>query len=511
MFLPAVQLYAGTINNITCHFIDTVEYNKKINKRTHQDNIIAHLIEQLTSLRKLNVSNCSITNQGVDLIKEILTNTPFLQDFQMSCVNIPKTVAIEIICILKFSKSLKIVNVNNNNFDDETADDMAAVISTNYALQKFSIAQNKYSAKVTRIAIALSKVNTIKVFDVSKNQVTSNGIEDTASALAQCYTLEELNISHNLLTFTAIIKIAQAFRRHPNLQKLNLSNNVTLFHSETEFLVDVILSSNLLLVDLNVCGRNIRPRFVPDHLSPPSNNAKDFARFTLHKLYLSQFYPMDSFKFVKDTIFLPNKAIEVKEDCPIIDKTIISYYVDHDGGTFYNQDHDFAIVIPPGAVAQGDCVEIQATASHFGPYYFSDEFHLISSFFWTSANYDFRIPVYLIMSHYAVIKNVEDIDNLCVLQACVRDLAVTNDGKLVMKEITDQAYFDFGMRYCILEATHFCSVCMASKTEHHISDFFVAHCYTYDQDDAHIAEVCFCPFNNDCKEVRSYVHIYSCT
>ena len=427
--------------------------------------------------------------------------TPFLQDFQMFCVNITKLIAIKIICILKLIKGLKIVMLNNTNLSNETADDMAAVIGSNLSLQKLNLAQNKYSTKVAQIAIALCKVNSIKVLDISKNQITADDIEDTASALAQCFTLEELNISHNLLTFTAMIKVAQAFRRHSNLKKLNMSFNITSFHSETEFLVDVILSTNQLLVNLNVCGRNIRPRFVAGHLSPPSIIGNDFTRFTLHKLYLSRFYPMDSFRFLEDAIFLPTKAIEVTEDCPIINQTITSYYVDHDGGTFYNQEHDFAIVIPPNAVLQGNCVEIQATASHFGPYYFSDKYHPISSFFWASANYVFTVPVYLIMSHYAVIKEVEDIANLCVLQACVHDLTITNNGKLVMKEITDQVYFDPGIRYCILEATHFCSFCMAKKTER-ISDYFVAHCYTYDQDDTHIAEVCFCPFNNDCKKVN---------
>ena len=70
--------------------------------------------------------------------------------------------------------------------------------------------------------------------------------------------------------------------------------------------------------------------------------------------------------------------IAVTEICPVFSNDIISYHVDHRGGAFYNQSHNFAIVIPPGAVAQGDCVEIQGTANYFGPYVIPDGFCPIS-------------------------------------------------------------------------------------------------------------------------------------
>jgi len=41
-----------------------------------------------------------------------------------------------------------------------------------------------------------------------------------------------------------------------------------------------------------------------------------------------------------------------------ISENIHSYYVDHNGGTFYNTAHNFVIIVPPGAVLQGECVQI---------------------------------------------------------------------------------------------------------------------------------------------------------
>ena len=210
-----------------------VEYCKTIeNKRTHDDAIIIFLHEQLAMLRTLNVHGCNISDKGTELIMEILINTTSMQSF----------------------------NISNTKLNTIKA---AAVIR----------------------AFTLSKA-TIKSLNISRNCITISCIENIASALAQCLTLEDLDISHNLLTFTGIVRIAESLRGHQNLKNLNLSNNLTSFHSEGEFFIDVILSTNQSLVYLNMCGRNIRPRFGNNHLSlAPTTELS--TRFPLQNLYLS--------------------------------------------------------------------------------------------------------------------------------------------------------------------------------------------------------------------------------
>ena len=482
MFEGINSKYCENVNKKQIHKTDTTDY-LSMNK-------------QLSSSGKVNISDCDITDEGATMIMKLLsTKNSFLKDFQMHNVNGVTITITNIINVLRDVSTLKVLNFSCINLGDEAVNDVAVVICNNPMLQNLNISQNKFSSKIMQIIIALSKFSAIKSLNISKNQITDDGIEDMAFTLAQCHTLEELDISYNLLT--AVMRLAQAFRGHANLKILNLSNNIILFCGEVEFLVDVVLSINQPLVDLNVCGKNIRPRFV-DHPPRLSNNSEDF---TLQMLYLSRFCSIKKFIIERDAITLPAKIIHATEDCPITDQTITSYYLDHNGGTYYNQDHDFAIFIPPGAVSQGHCVEVKATASHFGPYCFPDKYHPISSFFWVSANYTFRKPVYLILSHHAVINAIEDVDNLCALQACVYNLTVTDKGKMMMNEISSGTYFDFDIRYCVVEVTHFCSFCMAKKAKY-IPEYFVAHFYTYDKDNAYIAEVCFCPDNNNCKNVR---------
>ena len=431
-----------------------IEYCKTIaNKKTHETNIIAFLSKQLAMLRTLSIHDCNITDKGTELI----------------------------ISFLAESTSLEHIDISNGNLN---------------------------TLKATEIMRVLT--NSIKSLDISRNCIADDCIGDVVSALTHCLMLEELNISHNLLTLTGIVRVAEGLRGHYNLKNLNVSNNLTSFHSESEFLVDVILSTNQSLAFLNVCGRNIRPRSADSHLYPPPGTELCPVRFPLQSLYLSRFPLFDMLTFKSINANVPRyKLIEATgKNCPVFDQNIISYYVNHDGGTFYNQDHDFAIVIPPGAVSQGECVEIKATASHFGPYQFPEEYHPVSSFFWINSNYTFKIPVYFIMSHYAVIKNVNDIHSLCVMQA--HDLSITNEGKLVMEEVLNGVYFDYEIRYCILTTKHFCSFGVQDK-KGSLPKKFKAFCYSYKCDDEDMdkykTEVCFCPNNCDCNEVGLHTYV----
>lgn len=433
-----------------CTFSCTaVEYHKTVeNKKTHEDAIVDFLSKKLATLNTLSVSGCNITDKGTELITAFLARSTLLKNFDMSYGNLNTVNATMIVRVLKTTTSVKSFKISNNSICDEVANDLADFIYCSPLLAELDLSHNKISTGMLYIATALSKTNSIKSLDISRNCITDDGIEDIVSALAQCLKLKELNMSHNLLTFTSIIKVAECLRQHQNLQNLNVSHNITSFHSECEFLVDIILSTNQSLVYLNVCGRSIRPRFADGYLFPPPVGELMSTRFPLQNLYLSRFSLFEMLTFKNSNIILPNKVIEGKfiqatqESCPNLNQNIASYYVDHDGGTFYNQDHDFAIVIPPGAVLQSECVEIKVTASHFGPYQFPDEYHPVSSFFWISSKHTFEIPVYLIMSHYAVIRNVDDINELCVLSTS----DITKGGKLVMGEVLKGVYFDCEIR-----------------------------------------------------------------
>ena len=451
------------------------------------------VVQQLSLLTTLNLSGCSITNNGAHIVAGVLIETISLQNLDLSYANINPTKATKISSSLEKISSLKILNLSYNDIDDDNATtSLVRVINNNHLIERINLSNNTLSyTGVIDMANALSVTKNIKVIDISDNFITCDYGVDLAAALSKCPALQELNISQNLLMFTDVLTVAQYFRYHSTLQSLDLSSNITSLLCACEFIVDAILSVNPSLVNLNVCGRNIRPRYVEDHLSSP-NKENNFA---LQSLHLLQHSSLD----ITDT---QTKIIKATEICPISKENVVSYYVDHLGGAFYNHYHNFAIVIPPGAVSQKECVEIQATASYFGPYIVPEGFYPISSYFWFSANYKFHFPVYLIMNHYAKIRNIEDIGSLHVLKTCTYNANVMNE-KIQMHTVSEGVYFYYGIRYCVLATNHFCSYCQA-KDNKFIPDYLSACYCTYDECSTHIAEVCLCPSNPDCKKVMSF-------
>ena len=454
------------------------------------------LVEKLRLLSTLNVSGYNITDQGAAMISTILMEIASLKSLDLSNTMLNSVKATAIIGALKNTSSLKVFNISHNDIDNGAADSITAVILNNSSMEIVNLSSNKLSyAAVVKIASTLPEKSNLKAVDISNTFTASDNITELATALSKCTALQELNISYNLLGFTNVVAIAKAFRYHTSLENLNLSGNSISCSSACELIVDVILSVNQKLSNLNVWGRNVRPRYIAS--SSSENNSMTLTLQALYSLQHASFSSDKQANFIK-----------VVETCPISTGDVISYFVDHYGGEFYSQYHNFALVIPPGAVAKGDCVEIQGAANYFVPYKIPDKFYPISSHFWISANYVFKSQVYLIMNHYAMIRNVKDIDNLHVLHKCAQDFTTMSDD-LMMSTISDGVYFDNEIRYCVLSTDHFCSYCQA-KDVRHIPEYLTACYCTYDEPSSGslIAEVCFCPSSTECNKV--HIIFYHC-
>ena len=148
------------------------EYCKTIvmNRKTHQDDIVASLSKQLATLKILNVRGCIISDKGKELIMEILTKTTLLERFDISNGGLNTIKATAIIRVLKNLTTLKSFNLSNNTVYKETANDMAQFISNN-SLEELNLSDNNISTGVLHIAVALSNINSIKSLDISKKTV----------------------------------------------------------------------------------------------------------------------------------------------------------------------------------------------------------------------------------------------------------------------------------------------------------------------------------------------------
>ena len=489
--LEYLDLHSCCINDKSAELISVViAHNKSLSHLNLSDCklldkgliSIAKSLQKHFTLEYLCLSSNTITEQAACEIALAVSNNLSLQYLAMSKCELKETGIVEISKALLNVSSIKVFNLSDNNINDETTENIAAVFCNNYLIEEVNLSHNKLSTVgLLQIVNGILKTKNLKILDISHNFMTSDNLEDLATALSECLTLQRLDISQNLLTFSSVIKFAQCFRHHHSLQSLDLSNNTISLSSACEVIVDIILSVNQELIYLNVCGRGIRPRSIRD----APNREKSLKRFTLQSLHLLQPSSVDKV------------SIKPIESCPFPGEYVSSYYVDYIGGVFHNQYHDFTLVIPPDAVSRGDCVEIQATGSCFGPYKIPHGFYPISSFIWISADYTFKVPVYIIMSHYAKIRNLDDINHLYVLKTSTHD-SVTGGKTFAMTAVPEGAYFDYNNGYCVLATDHFCSFCHV-KDDKHIPEYLVASFCSYED----VVEVCFCPLNSECKKVTS--------
>ena len=465
-----------------------------LGSRKPEVNISSLIVDKLTLLQALNISGLNITDRSTDLIVAILSITLSLKLFDLSYSKLDAEKCIKVLGALKHISTLQCLRIRYSAVSDDAADYITAVIGS-CKMEELDVSNNELSSiGMIKIINALSKSNAIKVLDISKNCVLINNVKKLSAALTNCFSLQELNLSQNSLMFTGVVRIAQGLTGHPNLKHLNIEKNITSSFSECEFLVDLVLSTNQSLQYLNVCGRNIRPRFVEDCLSPPPNCKEDASKFIFQNLYLSQYMLLNSANSQNK-----HRYVMVTE-CPVAGENVSSYQIDHNGASIYDAEHNFALIIPPGVISQGESITVYATTSRFGTFKLPDGYYPVSSFYWISAGHHyFNSQVYLILNHFSGARNLE---SMRVAEAC--DIN-TGEESLVMKETSGQVYFDSDINYCIIATNHFCSYCVLSKRKGGDKQFIALY-YTYDDDTtgshkAHIAEVCFCPFNANCIKV----------
>ena len=316
-----------------------------------------------------------------------------------------------------------------------------------------------------------------------------------------------------------MIKIAQLELKNPLIQKLNISSNAKIFCTEAEFIIDVILSVNSKLSEVIINDTNIRPRF-SNYSKILSNNVSK--HFSLQHLYIANKFPLYlSHNYMFEENFITSldsykKCAEVKEKCPLDDTTIFTHYVDCKGGVYYYKDHDVALFIPPGAILQDEWAEIKVSSSFHSQFQFHmpENYNRISSYVWVGANYDFKVPVYLIINHFINMKSVEDIKTLTAFEACKLNGSIHDNETLTMQKITT-SYFDTDLKYCVISTDHFCSYCLAefellekSPNGEECNSYkeFLAVYFNYEEVKpnkgiTYIAEICCLYFNNNCFKV----------
>ena len=195
------------------------------------------------------------------------------------------------------------------------------------------------------------------------------------------------------------------------------------------------------------------------------------------------------------------------EICPLLKCNIKSGYFGTEGGVLLIDEHSIIITVPKGAVAEGDKVQIEATASLIGPYIIPKGFHPVSAYVWIGASYTFKKELQVQIEHHTVLSQPEDILQLSMLTAFCKDKLVGKCGQDMyeMHEATYQPQCSIKGSVCIYSTNHFCSNCLAKKDETIPDRIIVYHMLpeSYKSANAFKLEICFCCDLKCCKKVST--------
>ena len=185
-----------------------------------------------------------------------------------------------------------------------------------------------------------------------------------------------------------------------------------------------------------------------------------------------------------------------EEKCPFDDvKIIASKQLTQNGDVLDFEHCGLKVTVPEGAIEEDYCVEIQVAVSLFGPFHVPSDCRPVSPYVWIAANYLFKRKLQIEFQHHA---DVSDTSKLCILKACCSKFSICQ------MHITTQDHYVISDTVCTLYTNHFCSYCLASKSDQ-VADRIIAYHYLpedYKLANTFRAEICFCYDLSICKEVK---------
>ena len=186
---------------------------------------IAKSLLHSCALKKLYINKNNITDKAANDITDVIKCNPHLQEFDISINNLQVPGITRIARGLQNISKLKKVYINNNNITDEAAGVIADVILCNSNLVEFDIgASNLQALGAKKIAKALQKISSLKKLYISNNNITDI-VADDIVAIISCNKIQELDVSKNNLKAAGIIKLAQALQIISTLTSLYINNN----------------------------------------------------------------------------------------------------------------------------------------------------------------------------------------------------------------------------------------------------------------------------------------------
>ena len=218
------------------------------------------MISSLQIIRTLKVINLENNNIDEDAVTELaghLCCNNTLEQIWLRGNELYDKGATVVLQSLHNLSTLLILDLSFNHLSSESADGISVVIDNNCSLQQFWLDGNDLlTGGVVRIASALKKLSSLRILSLCSNGITDYAAEEISNVIANNVLLVDLLLGNNQLQATGVCKLAIALKKLFILRTLDLSNNHIIRDTAEELAVTLSNCTNLqqLFLDDNMLG-----------------------------------------------------------------------------------------------------------------------------------------------------------------------------------------------------------------------------------------------------------------
>ena len=209
------------------------------------------------NLTKLNISYNEISEKAVDDIAELLSQTAYLVELDLSCNELPAAGMVKILNKMQsHASNFTRLNISKNGLNDDAAHGIAIFLFHNPQLKELDLSCNYLQAAGTiKICEAMRCFSSLTKLNVSNNNISGEAANDLGAVLLQNSLLEELNLSYNNFGILGSSHIIHTMEKMSHLVKLNISN-IGITNTTIDDIVTV-LNNNNKLEELTLSHNNI--------------------------------------------------------------------------------------------------------------------------------------------------------------------------------------------------------------------------------------------------------------
>ena len=212
---------------------------------------IFKVLQSISVLASLKISNCNINNEAADELATVLLNNTLLQELDLSCNDLSKSDSVTILKGMKNISNLIAFNINHNTITDEAAEELVTVVRHNPLLQVLNLSYGNLSTSdAMKILKGIKNISNLVTLNISHNMITDEAVDNLVCLLFYNTSLKEIDLSSNHISASSAIKVFKGMEKFSSLEAINISHNMVTDKAAEN--IATVLSHNNKLKSLNL-------------------------------------------------------------------------------------------------------------------------------------------------------------------------------------------------------------------------------------------------------------------